>query len=222
MLFKGGTDTAAVVRPFAADPSGLGREDTALVQPPETSAALEALAAARAENEGLRARLQQIESEARAEVARAREAGRREAAAEHVRNDDAQLAELSAALVIARESFVAELQDSVQPLAAQLAGAALQRLVDMRRDDEDWLLRVVARRLADIDPASVIAVVLPESYRVMADQLEVPTGTTVVFEPSLPAGSARIDLRMGGVPIRIEEGLARVLAAFGSEHDPHG
>lgn len=218
MLFKGGTDTATVARAFAADTSGDGDVGPA----PEANAVLDAWAAVQAENEDLRARLEQLQREMPNELARARAQGRSEAAAEHVRNDEAQLAALSAALVAAREGFIAELQGSCQTLAGQLASEALQRLVATRRDEKDLLLRIVAQRLADLDAASVVAIVLPETCRAIVHQLDAAAGTSVVFDPSLSAGSARINLTMGGIPIRIEDGLARVIAVLAPEFDCHG
>ena len=218
MLFKGGSDTATVVGAFATDTFGLG--DAAPES--EASAAQDAHTGLQAENENLRARLHLLEGELPAELAQARAQGRNEAKAEHVRNDEAQLAALSAALIAARDSFVAQLGSSSQTLAARLAGAALQQLVAMRRDEEDWLLRIVARRLADLDAASVVALVLPETLREVAEQLQLQPGTAVVFDPSLSASSARITLTMGGIPIRVEEGLARLSAVLDPEFDVHG
>jgi len=218
MLFKCGTDTATIARAFAADVFGVG--DATVI--PEASAGQDALAAVQAENEDLRARLLRFERELPNELASARAQGRSEAAAEHVKNDEAQLAALSAALLGARESFAAELRGSSQTFAAQLAVVALQKLVAIRRDEEDWLVRIVAHRLADLEAASVVAIVLPESSRGVAEQLEIGSGTAVLFDASLSAGSARINLTVGEIPIRIEEGLARVIAALDPEFDPHG
>jgi len=221
VLFKGGTDSATVVRPFADELSGIGRAEPAQDPTPQADAMQHALAGAQAENEELRARLHQFEVTLRDQLAQAREAGRRQAAEEHVRNDDAQLAELSAALSRARESFVDELRDGVQAFAVQLACAALQRLVDVQSDDSAWLMRIVARRLAEIDSESVVAVVLPEKCRAIALQLEAPAGASVVFDPGMSGGHARINLRVGGIPIRIEDGLTRLLTALNPELDPY-
>jgi hypothetical protein len=221
MLFKGGNDLPTEVREFStAYPlkveDSAGETKTATVTPAEL-----ALAAAEEENQHLRNQLQQVRTEHSIEIALAREAARREAAAEHIRNDEELRAILSSALIAAQDIFRAELRGSCQTLAAQLASAALERLVQVSSKDETWLLRVIERRLADLDAASVVSIVLADGNRTLADKLASSVGTSVVFEQGLPNNSARIDLTMGSIPIQIDVGLANVLSALQPADDWH-
>jgi hypothetical protein len=219
MLFKSGSDLAAEASAFAADPPHVG---VVAITAVSEKAVPDALAIAEAEIVALRARLHDLEREWPAEIARVRDAAKREAAAAHVRQDGERLAALSAALTGAQATFAGALRREGEGFAARLAGAALRQLVEARAEDDAWLLRVIDRRLADIEAGGVVALALPESCRDLAEELAIPVGTALVFDPALAPGSARIELAMGGIPIRIENGLARLLAALDPVQDAHG
>lgn len=216
MLFKHATDTARGATGLFLD-SGINEDEVggAAVEITPSPEEIQ-LAAAHKENAELRSRLANQQSEWQTELAKAKEEARREAAAQHVHNDKKLLEILSKSLEVAKQRFEHELRLTLQPAVTSLAKVAIQRFVQMRENDEDWLSRVIARRLETIQAQTIVMVSVPECTRTgdgqMLGQAEMPKGTKIEFDPSLVAGNARIDLNFGSIPIRAGEGLRRLLA----------
>ena len=218
MLLKGGQGRGDDVRDFGqtASASPLGSVTVGQAAPDPKDLALEAMAR---ENERLVASVARIEARLADDVARAREEARREAAAAHQSNDAKRLEVMAATLAAARESFEDVLSTSARTLAVQVAVAALGQLVDLRADDEEWLARVIQRRMARLDTGATVTLVLPANAEALASRLELGPDVGVRIDSAQSDGAARIELAMGEIPVSLADGWSRILAVIGTGDD---
>lgn len=143
-------------------------------------------------------------------VRRAKEA----AAREHIRDDERQFAEIKSALTRAEAEFAAKLETDCLALARSIACQAFGRLAKTRQEDEDWLGRLVLRRIEELGANAVLAVRVPASDftgdRLDALRAVLPSGMRIVTDRDIPMGTARIELRLGEVPIEPDIGVAQL------------
>jgi flagellar biosynthesis/type III secretory pathway protein FliH len=161
-----------------------------------------------------------------AELSAAHTMAKEEAAREHVTNDRRRANALDAALANAQQKFEGAIAGQIAPLAAQVAAHAFAKLVMLRQGDEDWLARVVDRRLKDIRAASVFALHLaPEDAgSALTAALRESGRQSVPVNPdsTLKPGTAKIVLKLGEIDICPADGAGEVfqcLAEAGGGHE---
>lgn len=206
--------------------SGTAREATlALVmpvhsatppQPDERDAAITRL---EAECVDLRRQLAAAERRRDEELAELKRQAK-QAAAEEFHQDDARRLELLAAtLNQSLEVFQRELITQSRELAPRLARQALERLVQVDDTEAKWLARAIERRLDDLASQAVVGIQVAASdwSDALIAQLRgrLAEGTALSCDASLPAGTARIGLRLGEVTIDPDAGIAQLLRALG-------
>lgn len=215
-LFKHGTamarDAALRLSPSDGVAEGTASPDSAK----EPSLEEQEIVRLRERAEVLEGRLAALEADWESALEAERVQARQEAAVEHKRDDERVFKRLEQALSEAGGLFEQRLSEGVEPLAAGLAATAFRRLVEITGEEEDWLGRVIARRLQDLVSESVVTVrVSPEDAddalaarlrnHVSTDDASADGGA-LVTDASLPAGTARIDLTLGGIDICPGEG----------------
>ena len=216
MLYKNDSPTAReaiFADPVAFDP--LRKAVTEAVSP-----AAREIARLKAENQVLEARLAARDAEWEDALAAAERAAFA-AAVQTFRQDDVKRLEvLSGAIAAAQTGLARTLQDIVAPAAASLAETALSRLVTVRSADGDWLARLIARRIDELQANAVVAVRIgpgivgsPDNDTILAAiEAATPPGTAVEHDPGLAPGKALIDLRFGTVAINPEDGVERLVS----------
>lgn len=182
--------------------------------PPEPSRQDLEIAGLRRENDALRGEIATLRAAWQDELSRAEARARDEAGQSHVRDDALQRTMLGEALQGARLHFENELLPLVGQWATEIAMLALEKLVSLRQGDDDWLARVVARRLAALDADAVIALHLSPSDRDGEDNAALPAGlppgTRIETDPTLRPGMARLQLRLGTIDIDPAAGFVRL------------
>lgn len=147
----------------------------------------------------------------------------KQAAAAEYRQDDARRLELlAAALERSVEAFQGQLIGHSRDLAPRLARHALERLVRVDDTEAQWLARVIERRLDGLASQAVVGIQIAASdwSDALIAQLRgrLADGRALSCDASLPAGTARISLRLGEVTIDPDAGLAQLLRALGESN----
>lgn len=173
------------------------------------------------ENAALEVRLQDMERDWDRALEAAQSRAREEAADRHVR-DEANLHEIvQRAVSDAGQRFDELLSTACGPFAAKLAALALAKLFELRRQDEDWLGAVIARRLKAVAGQSRISVALAPgepSQAVESALLACGRGdVTLETDSSLPPGTARLLLKLGQIDIDPARGAAAMVALLEGE-----
>lgn len=223
MLFKRDTATARDARLAAAEivqpndpasgqaPAGAREEPQAPAQP---SLEQQEIARLSDENETLRRDLAALRQDWDEALSAAEMRAREVAARAHVADDGAQLRALSGALDAAAATFETALNGGIAQGARMLASDALARLVKPVASDSEWLARAIERRLGELRSQTVVAVHVPISLdeallaRVAASHLG---GVTIIPDPGLQAGTARIALRLGQIELDLRRGIGEIL-----------
>lgn len=200
-LFKSAADP--VCRPLPA-PS---RRGAVAVSPPVDPR----IAAMTGELELLRGELASEQDRTKGAIAAARDAGLRESAGREQDRLDA----LSAGIAQARADWRERL-DAWDRLAALLSRAALAKLFGEHDDLADLVRRTLSRRVATMDAAVIVTVVVSTADFDDAAALQGLSGhcglpaTTIVADPNLEAGGCRIDLAMGHVDLSLPAQWAQI------------
>lgn len=202
--------------------SGTAREASLALVTPERAVAApkpdqrEAeIARLKAEREDLRKQLATAEQRHAAELAELKVRAR-QAVAEEFRQDDARRLDLLAkALERSVGAFEAQLIAGARGFASRLARYALERLVRVGDAEARWLSRAIERRLDDLDSQAVVGVQVAAAdwSEALIEQVggRLADRAALFRDASLPAGSARIGLRLGEVTVDVAAGLARLL-----------
>jgi len=218
MLIKHGSPIARKAA-FPA-PKPVPTEDVATIEPSEQDIAIAELAR---ENEALRSELARLRASWTDELALAEQRARDAAARDHVREDARHIEMLGRALSDARHQFETNLVALAGRSATELALAAMAKLFETRAGDTDFLARVISRRLADLGETAIVELQLSPGDADGAVGAEVaaklPQGTRVVTDPQLPAGTARVQLRLGGAFIDPAAGFERLRAVLAEGSD---
>ncbi|MEH3101079.1 hypothetical protein [Sphingomonas adhaesiva] len=186
----------AMVPPVAAPSSEEERTIARLMQE---------VAALRGERDAMRARWGE-------ELATAERRAREGAARDHVADDARRDALLKDALEAACAAFATGWSAQVDRCAREMAALAMGKLFAVRAEDERFLADVVARRLSGIDREAVVELrVSPEDAAGAALDGLTP-GTRIVADGAMRAGTALVQLRLGGVAIDPAAGYARLRA----------
>lgn len=170
-----------------------------------------AIASLTATNAALRDELVALRTTWNDELSAAQQRAHQLAAEQHRRDDDRRFAALAAELGHVRQQLGQTLLAAVEPSARELAAVALGRLVAVREGDVDWIARIVERRLAALDQASVICLQVAPSDLEGEISAIVPQGTVLESDASLQPGMVRLKLRLGAVMLDPVAGLARLL-----------
>lgn len=171
-----------------------------------------------AENDRLREELQQLRETWEAELAKAAQKARAEAAQVHVRQDEALARQLEKSCAQARQAFDTMLDRALAGNVGALAAEALERLVVPNETELAWLGRSVLRRLERARAEAVVAIEVnptlfdKEQWSTFANAL--PPGTAVKPNAAVAAGAARIVLKLGAIIIEPAQGRERLLAAL--------
>lgn len=215
MLIKHGSPIARQAAfPAPKQESVIGRE----VEPVQPSEAEIALARVNRENETLRGEIVALKARWAEEMTAAERLGREAAARDHVRDDAKRVEVLAAGLADARRHFEAQFIEVMELFAVDLALMAMDKLFEVRAQDKELLASVVARRLTAIDDQAIVELaVSPDDADgpvevALAEKL--PPGTRVVSDPTLRGGTARLQLRLGSVPIDPVAGFERLRSAL--------
>ncbi|MEQ1540700.1 MAG: hypothetical protein ABL926_00445 [Novosphingobium sp.] len=227
MLFKRTTPTARAAQlglvPLQQDNLAPEENDDLSLAGSPASLQDAELARLAEDNAWLRDELAQLQQRWDIALSEAEVRGCEMAARQHVTDDAAFLAALTDALAGARSDFAAGLDRGAGQLAAALAQDALSRLVNAARDENEWLARVIARRLGDLRRKSVVALRLApqgDSDSVLADLCrKFAPDIPISVDPRLPRGTARIELNLGEITINPADGLQQVLAMLGDGDD---
>jgi hypothetical protein len=135
----------------------------------------------------------------------------------HVTNDAERLAELRGMLEKVRSAFDEALGQQSMSLANKLAQDALSRLVEVRDDETEWLMRMIERRLGELRSETVVELRLAEDVApalLMRLREQLPPGAVIVGDSGLRAGSAQIGLRLGRVEIDPSRGFRQLLSVL--------
>lgn len=174
-----------------------------------------ALRAAEVRADRLAAELGQLKESLRTEVSKAREQARREAAAEFAANDLDRSQMLAEALHGARDDFREAIAAGAEEIAIELARTCIEKFVALSGDEPHWLTRVVAAQLSKLEEQTVTALHVPpgtvgeDAETVLRSQL--PPGATLVPDPRLKPGTARIALKVGEIFVDPRAGAAQLL-----------
>lgn len=219
MLIKHGSPIARKAAFPAPKPPPV--EDMETVQPSEQDVAIAELTR---NNEALRNELARLRANWADELALAERQAREAAARDHIRDDARRFEMLASALADARHQFETNLIALAERSATELALVAMVKLFDVRASDADLLARVISRRLADLDEKAIVELQLSPGDADGAVGSEVaaalPPGARIVTDSALPAGTARVQLRLGSAFIDPVEGFERLRAvlAEGGDH----
>jgi len=221
MLFKGETDIAREAELFsfsgkaAVTPAiSMNASEATVIAEPKVDPELLRL---QSENAELLSQITRMREDWRSELSKAREAAQAEAAAQHIRNDERNVALLAQALDEAKSDFHVGLAD-LRSTAVTLAAATIRRLVDLRDNDAQWLADAIKRRLSELEGQVAVGIALPQALRSDVGRMELPSELQLEFDHTLEPGAARIDLRLGAIPIRTRDGLIRLLEFLEGDH----
>jgi flagellar biosynthesis/type III secretory pathway protein FliH len=172
---------------------------------------------ARLENENgeLKRQLKSMQAAHVTDLEKARRKAFEEAAGQHVRDDARAFDAIDRALSVANRQFESFLSGSSGPAATKLAATAVARLVELRREDEDWLARVTLQRMSSIAAnARMVIHVAPDVGAIMEESLAANgrSDVEVKIDKSIAPGTARIALRLGEIDIDPSQGAAAIIA----------
>lgn len=169
--------------------------------------------------------LQALRDDWSAELAQAEARAKEAAASEHVRSDAARLDEVKVALIDAQASFARQMQETCLPIARTLATKAFTRLVGIRQEEEDWLARLIERRISELNSGSALSLQVSRADFSGNDcdelQAILPAGTSVACDARIAPGTARIVLALGAIDIDGRSG-SQQLAALLDADGAHG
>ncbi|MBY8825558.1 hypothetical protein [Sphingomonas colocasiae] len=217
MLFKKSSDVARLATLQLAVPIEDLPPPDVVTEPAAPSLEAVELARLQAENAELKRHVQAMKADHDVEVEAAYRKALVEAESRHVRNDKQLLETLDRALASASRQFETVLSTACGPAAVKLAAAGFGKLVELRQQDEDWLVRIVVQRLATISTqASVILHVSPDIGQSAQEALAASGRTDVALklDKAVPAGTARISLKLGEIVIDPSQGVAAIMALF--------
>lgn len=220
MLFKHTSSTAKSAKFFVAtsEPVRSNDADQPLESVKRPSKEELEIARLNEELETLQRRLDDLTAKWDDELADAYGRARADAAEQHVRDDAKMSAAMIEGLAKARETFDASLCEHAGELGSQLASVALGRLVAESDVEREWLVRSIARRVADLRAGAIVAVHMAPKDLTEAVLTQVraalPVGTEIVPDPEIEPGTARFALKLGTVTIDPRKGLRALLEAI--------
>lgn len=214
MLFRSDSDIALSAG-FSEPPRIVDMPVAASPAPQPSAEALE-LQGVKAENEALRAELEQLKQQWSSALVDARTRAEAEAARKHKDDDARRLRALEGALREASANYAESLDGQAATLATSLACEALSCLVEPQAGEVEWLARIITQRLTRTRQASSPRIhVAPADLGALTVLL--PQDCGIVADEQVPPGAARIRLTLGEIVIDPAQGLDRVLDALRNE-----
>ena len=167
----------------------------------------------------LRRALEDAQTDRKEAIEAARTQGREEAARAYVREDAKALAALQAGV----ETAVEQLQDRlarVDGLALLLCQTALEKIFSGTRDYQDLVARAIHLQIEQLRRETVVRILVSAAdfadegaLRKLADRIGAGRAE-IRQDPHLPAGSCRIDLRLGHIEFSLAQHWDALLAMF--------
>ena len=213
-LIKQAGDRPDLVK--ALRPASAGQDGTGATEPDPLQIALDA---ALGRERSLQTELEHFRRSLQQRLDDAREEGRKVAATEFAAQDAERTALMERALHAARADFDNTFRSAVEGIALELTRSALEKFVDLRSEEENWLARIIEKRIASLERSAIVALHVPPDSFGPDDAASSLANMAIREDPCLRPGTARIELRIGEVLIDPRAGLQTLSAILDGDGD---